>query len=207
MMEAKTFPPKFWAEAINCASFRILEWAQARCDPFQDFWLKAWDRIPTEKRKDLQPQRQECLFVGYSKDSKGCKLINLSTNKSFIERSVQFQEDPLAAAEVGEFSSPPKPLNVSGETHEFLDSHMSDNYYLIAYPNNPTIPKWSARTFHAAGELVGNPSDPRRTGSQFESALCVKDPIFAEKCYLMVYYDPQTYEYSTHDPILQTSMK
>ena len=34
---------------------------------------------------------------------------------------------------------------------------------------------------HAAGELVGNPSDPRRTRSQFESALSMKDPLFAEK--------------------------
>ena len=55
MMEAKTLPPKYWAEAINCAAYiqnRVphkqlagmtpfeVEWAQARCDPFQDFWLK-----------------------------------------------------------------------------------------------------------------------------------------------------------------------
>ena len=40
-------------------------------------------------------------------------------------------------------------------------------------------------TIHAAGELAGNPNDTRRTRSQFESALCVKDPLFAEKRYLM----------------------
>ena len=56
MIEAKNFPPKFQDEAIKCASyiqnrvphkqldgmtpFRILEWVQAKCDPFQDFWLK-----------------------------------------------------------------------------------------------------------------------------------------------------------------------
>ena len=74
---------------------------------FRIFGSRAWARIPTEKRKALQPQIQECLFVGYSKDSKGYKLINLSTNKSFIERCVQFQEEPLAAVEVGEASSPP----------------------------------------------------------------------------------------------------
>ena len=31
-------------------------------------------------------------------------------------------------------------------------------------------------------------------------------PIFAEKCYLMVEYDPQTYEYSSDDPIWKTTM-
>ena len=117
----------------------------------------------------------------------------MSTNKAFIERSVQFQEEPLATVEVGESSSSPQPLTVSEETNEFSDSDMSDNYDLISYPNNPTITKWESRTIHAARELDGNPSDIRRTRSQFESAHCVKDLLFAERCYLMVEYDTHTY--------------
>ena len=93
---------------------------------------RAWARIPTEKRKDLQPQSKECLFVGYSEYSKGYKLINLSTNKSFIERCVQFQEEPLAAVEVGEASSPPEPLKVSEEFVEHAYSNMSDSDEFIA---------------------------------------------------------------------------
>ena len=68
----------------------------------------------------------------------------MSTNKSFIERSVQFQEEPLAAVEVGESSSPPKPLNVSGETNEFADFDMSDNDDLISDLDSPTRLKWEA---------------------------------------------------------------
>ena len=82
---------------------------------FRIFGSRAWARIPIEKRKALQPQSQEFLFVGYFEDSKGYKLINLSTKKSFIERCVQFQEEPLEAVEVGEASSPPEPLKVSEE--------------------------------------------------------------------------------------------
>ena len=52
---------------------------------------------------------------------------------------------------------------------------------LNAYPNIPTIPKWVANTIHVVGELAENPSDPRRTRSQFESALCMKDPLFTKK--------------------------
>ena len=99
----------------------------------------------------------------------------MSIKKYFIETSVQFQEDPLVAVEVGESSSPPDPLNVSGETNEFANSNISDNYDLIAYPDSPTRPKWAAKTIHAARELAGNPSDTRRTRSQFESAHSVKD--------------------------------
>ena len=42
-------------------------------------------------------------------------MIQLITNKYFIERSVQFEEEPLAAVEVAESSSPPQPLIVSEE--------------------------------------------------------------------------------------------
>ena len=103
---------------------------------FNIFGSKAWARIPTQKRKDLQPQNQECVFVGYYKDSKGYNMIKLSTKKSFIERSVQFQEESLVTVEVGESSSPPYPLIVSGETNEFSDSDMFDNDELIADPDS-----------------------------------------------------------------------
>ena len=85
------------------------------------------------------------------------------------------------AVEVGEASSPPEPLNVSEEIVEHADSDMSYIDDFIADPNIPTRPKWAAKTIHAARELARNPNDPRRTRSQFESALCMKDPMFDEK--------------------------
>ena len=82
MMEAKTVPPKFWDEAIKCASYihnrvphkeldgmtPLEAWSGHKPDVthFRIFGSKTWARIPTEKRKALQPQSQECLFVGYS---------------------------------------------------------------------------------------------------------------------------------------------
>ena len=104
MMEAKTFPPKFWDEAVNYASyiqnrvphnhldgmtpFKAWSGHKPNVTHFRIFGSKAWARIPIEKRKDFQPQSQEFLFVGYSEDSKGYKLINLRNNKYFIEGSV-----------------------------------------------------------------------------------------------------------------------
>ena len=159
MMEAKTLQPNFWDEAINCASYiqnRVPHKHLYGMSPFESqrgnkhdvthlriFASKAQARIPTKKRKDLQPQSQECLFVRYSEDSKGYKLIKLRTNKYFIEISVHFEEEPLAAVEVGESSSPPQPLIVSEDTNEFADSDMSDNDDLLAYPTSPTRPKWA----------------------------------------------------------------
>ena len=79
----------------------------------------------------------------------------MSTNKSFIERCVQFEEEPLAAVEVGEASSPPETQEVSKEFVEHDDSDLSYGYEFIADPNSPTRPKWEAKTLHAAGELAG----------------------------------------------------
>ena len=105
----------------------------------------------------------------------------MSTNKSFIEISVQFEEEPVVAVEVGESSSPPPPLVLSDGNNEIYDYDMYDNDDLITDPNIPTRPKWAENTIHAAGELAGNPSYPRATRSQFESALCVKDPLSVKK--------------------------
>ena len=104
MMEAKNLPPKFWAKAIKSTSYiynrvphnhldgmtPFKPWSGHKLDVthFRIFGSKDWARIPTEKRKDLKPQSQEFLFVGYSKDLKWYNLIKLSTNKCFIERSV-----------------------------------------------------------------------------------------------------------------------
>ena len=79
-------------------------WHKTNVTHFRIFGSKDWARIPTEKRKDLHLQRKECLFFGYYEDSKGYNMINLRTNRSFIEISVQFQEEPLVEVEVGESS-------------------------------------------------------------------------------------------------------
>ena len=104
MMEAKNFPPKFWAEAINYESyiqnqvphknldgmtpFEVWSGHNRDVTHFRIFGSKAWARIPTKKSKALQPQSEEFLFVGYSEDSKGYNMINFMTNKYFIERIV-----------------------------------------------------------------------------------------------------------------------
>ena len=82
MMEYKNFPPKFGAEAINCVAYnhnRVPHKSLDGITPFE-YWSghkpdvshfnifdsKSWARIPPEKRKDLEPKIQECLFFGYS---------------------------------------------------------------------------------------------------------------------------------------------
>ena len=55
---------------------------------FKVFGSTAWARIPHDKRKYLQPQSIECLFIGYLEEYKGFKILNIITKQIFIERSV-----------------------------------------------------------------------------------------------------------------------
>ena len=113
MVEYNTLPPRFWVEVIKCASyiqnrvphkkiylsssFKYWSGHKPNVSHFRIFGSRAWARIPLDKRKYLEPKIQEFLFFGFSEYSKGYNMINMSTQNSFIERSVQFEEEPMPA--------------------------------------------------------------------------------------------------------------
>jgi len=39
---------------------------------------RAWARIPSERRKAMEPQCRECIFVGYPDGVKGYRLLDSS---------------------------------------------------------------------------------------------------------------------------------
>jgi hypothetical protein len=55
---------------------------------FRILGSRAWAQIPSEKRKALDPQSIECIFVGYPDGVKGYRLIDLSSDRLIIERVV-----------------------------------------------------------------------------------------------------------------------
>jgi hypothetical protein len=108
MLHAKSFPQRLWVEALNCATYiqnrsphRSVKdktpyeaWSGLKPEVthFHIFGSRAWARIPSEKRKALDPQSTECIFVGYLDGVKGYRLIDISSERLIIERSVQFEE-------------------------------------------------------------------------------------------------------------------
>jgi hypothetical protein len=108
MLHEKSFPQRVWVEALNCKKY-IQNRYPHRCvndkTPYEAwcglklevthfciFGSHAWARIPSEKRKELDPQRTECIFVSYPDGVKGYRLIDLSSDQITIERSVQFEK-------------------------------------------------------------------------------------------------------------------
>jgi hypothetical protein len=60
------------------------------------FGSEAWAHILDEKRKSLQPKSEKCIFVGYSEDVKGYRLLQPHSNEIIIRRDVKFDENLLA---------------------------------------------------------------------------------------------------------------
>jgi hypothetical protein len=95
---------------------------------FPIFSSRAWDRIPSEKRKALDPQSTKCIFVGYPDGVKGYRLIDLSMDQLIIERSVKFEESISHAPHelhVGTFFLPP--IGDDQHAHANSSSYESSN--------------------------------------------------------------------------------
>jgi hypothetical protein len=108
MLHEKSLPWRLWDESLNCETYiqkisphifvkentpdEAWSGLKLKVAHFHIFGSCAWARIPSEKRKELYPQRIECIFVGYIDSVKGYIHIDLSSEQLIIERIVQFEE-------------------------------------------------------------------------------------------------------------------
>jgi hypothetical protein len=94
---------------------------------FYIFYSCAWARIPSKKRKALDPQSIECIFVGYPDSVKGYRLIDLSLDRLIIERNVQFKESVSHVPQqphVDIFVLPP----VRNDENAHVESSLDESY-------------------------------------------------------------------------------
>ena len=146
MIEAKDLSPNIWDEAINCdvyvhnrSTHKELEGktpfeAQSGHNPnvshFRVFGSKGWDKIPPQKRKELKPKIKESIMVGYAEYSKGYNLFDPSSQKTFSEMSVQYEEESMQQIELvkGEGLHPPLHYDVSDDYLSYVsDSYIEDD--------------------------------------------------------------------------------
>ena len=162
---------------------------------FKIFGSRAWARIPLDKRKVLQPQRKGCIVVGYAEYSNGYNLFDPSSQNTFIERSVQFEEELMPELELAprECSTPPLQDDVSDESisdiYNIYDSHITE--YDDEYHGSPIRPKWDEKTIEETGDLDGNPLDPKKIRSQFHIAFSKSEVVLYKKLFMMVGYYPK----------------
>jgi hypothetical protein len=200
MIQSKGLSLKYWVEAINCANYIVNHtptkalknitpeeaWTKIKPDVshFCVFGSIAWAHIPDEKRKELQPKSEKCIFVGYSEDVKGYRLLQPHCNEIIIRRDVKFDENILAcepnstivpslACEPSSTFVPSSvPILVSSSDDDSEDenppppAHLPPDESFEPEPTpTPSLPRWVCSTREAVGDLVGDPSDQRQTRS------------------------------------------
>ena len=108
MLESKKLAANSWDEAMHATIYiqkRVPHSSMKGKTPFEAYfghkldvsnlWVfgsTAWAQIPLDKRRDLQLQRIEFLFIGYTNESKVLNIIYIKTKYIIIERSVKFNE-------------------------------------------------------------------------------------------------------------------
>jgi hypothetical protein len=142
------------------------------------------DSHSDEKRKALQPKSEKSIFVGYSKDVKGYRLLQPHCNEIIIRRDVKFDENLLACEPnltiVPSSSCEPSsafvpsfvPILVSSSDDDSEDENPPPPAHLPPDESiepelalTPLLPRWVRSTREAASDLVGDPSYQRRTHS------------------------------------------
>jgi hypothetical protein len=103
---------------------------------FHIFSSRAWAKNPSEKRKALDTQSMECIFVGYPDGMKGYILIDISSDYLIIKHSVQVEESvshvpqhPHADTFVFPLIRDDEHAHVESSSDESSDSEDSDDLY------------------------------------------------------------------------------
>ena len=118
-------------------------------------------------------------MVGYAKYSKGYNIFDPSSQKTFIQRIVQFKEERMQEVELVEGDCSHSPLNDDVSDvfiSDFSDSDMEYEYDdMHLCHDSLIIPKWVDKTIQAAGDLLKDPPDSRKTRSQFHNDFSTCD--------------------------------
>jgi hypothetical protein len=117
----------------------------------------------------LQPKSEKCIFVGYSEDVKGYRLLQPHCTKIIIRRDVKFDENLL----VCEPNSTIVPLLACEPSSAFVPSFVlllvssldDDESFEPEITPIPPLPRWVYSIREATGGLVSDPSYQRQTRS------------------------------------------
>jgi hypothetical protein len=163
----------------------------------------------------LQPKSEKCIFVGYSEDVKGYRLLQPHCNEIILRRDVKFDENLLSCEPnpvgVPSLACEPSlavvPSSVSSSSDDDSEDENPpppadippDDSFEPEQAPIPLLPRWVRSTREAAGDLVGDPSDQRQTRSHFQRASSLLAQVSET-------HDPETFAEASGHPDWDTTM-
>jgi hypothetical protein len=153
---------------------------------------------------------------------KGYRLVDISSDRLIIKRSVQFEESVSHVPQQPHANTFILPL-VRDDEHAHVESYSDESYNsedsddpdteslqsnaeskhldLDVDPNQR--PKWAQTTLQGAGDLVGDPTNTRRTRYYFEEppiTLTITEPFPSKHIFLVQSSNPQSYGEAAGNP-------
>eukprot|EP00253_Pinus_taeda_P019127 PITA_19127 len=157
--------------------------------------------VPCTPQQNGVVERKNRTLKEMANYVKGYRLIPLKSKNVIIRRYVKFSENILvykpSLADVPNLSTSSTFENISSSDDESEDDKPPPPSQ--DPPSAPPLPKWVRATRDAAGDLVGDRTDQRRTHSQFDRASSLLAQASAN-------YDPDTFAEASGHPDWDAAM-
>eukprot|EP00253_Pinus_taeda_P022187 PITA_22187 len=153
--------------------------------------------VPYTPQQNGVAERKNRTLKEMANYVKGYRLIPFKSKTVIIRRDVKFDENK-SACEPSPADVPPLPISSTFENISSSDDESEDDN-TPPPSQDPQLPRWVRATRDAAGDLAGDPTDQRRTRSQFEraSSLLAQAPVN---------HDPDTFAEASGHPHWETAM-
>eukprot|EP00253_Pinus_taeda_P019350 PITA_19350 len=128
-----------------------------------------------EKHKALEPKIEKCIFVGYSENVKGYRLLTPKSKNVIIRRYVKFVEN-ISSYDPSSADVPPLSILSTSENISSLDDDSEDDNPPPPSKDPPSaqIPKWvcaTQDTTSALAEASGHPDRDAAVNEEYRSLL------------------------------------
>jgi hypothetical protein len=161
----------------------------------RSFGCKAYAHIPDQKRSKLDSKTVECIFVGYSNDSKAYRLFNPATRSIVKSRDVIFDEKDKArdSVEVGVNSeemvdAEPTTVNDDSKTSsDGVSGEIGEDTIVVDTQRQPNPPI-----------TEGTSNEPRRSGR--EKRLPARYAMDSVHASLAISHEPQDFAKAMRRP-------
>ncbi len=202
MLHDANLPYIYWGEAIVTAAYlrnrcptRALSSINLHCTPYEAwfgignkpsiahlriFGCKAYAHIPDVKRKKFDGKAIECIFVGYSSESKAYRLYDTTNKRIMVSRDVTFFENVIGnmnnnnQTNIGNTGIG---NNVSNDVniHSNIDYNVSNNN--IQNGNIPSIPITSGSNVQSSELEISDESTLEPLNNDVGKVISMSDDV------------------------------
>jgi len=191
MLKTKSLGKEFWDKAIHATLYTLHQCPTKAVMnlTLEEVWLgykpsvahmkvfccTAYAHVPKEKRKKLDDKSMECIFIGYSIQTRSYMLFDLEARKVIISRDVGFDEQGIYQPNQVQFELRKYVVNIGNEknskslkidevkkNHKFLEwGHLESSMLDRNFERRVTRPQSSLVNCSLMGHVMkmGKPQD------------------------------------------------